>query len=70
MAWLGGPFSSAYSCGRDERLDCGVATGMVRVGQILFVNSEPKSEILTIPDAPGFALTLNREALLKSEVTQ
>jgi hypothetical protein len=43
---------------------------MVRVGQILFVNPEPKSEILTIPDAPGFALTLNREALLKSEVTQ
>ena len=43
--------------------------GMVQVGQMLFVNpSEPKNGILTIPDALGLGLTLNREALRKSEV--
>jgi L-alanine-DL-glutamate epimerase-like enolase superfamily enzyme len=45
--------------------------GMVQVGEMLFVNPpEPKNGILTIPDAPGLGLTLNREALRKSEVAE
>jgi len=43
--------------------------GMVQVGQMLFVNSpEPVNGMLTIPDAPGLGLTLNRDALRESEV--
>ena len=45
--------------------------GMVQVGQMLFVNPpEPKDGMLTIPDAPGLGLTLNRDALRKSEVAE
>jgi L-alanine-DL-glutamate epimerase-like enolase superfamily enzyme len=45
--------------------------GMVQVGQMLFVNPpEPKNGMLTIPDAPGLGLTLNRDALRKSEVAE
>jgi len=41
----------------------------VQVGHMLFVNPpEPKNGILTISGAPGLGLTLNREALRKSEV--
>jgi L-alanine-DL-glutamate epimerase-like enolase superfamily enzyme len=68
----GWPLSNMHTfAGLMKPLDCGAARGMVQVGQMLFVkNPEPKNGILTIPDAPGFALTLNRKALPKSEVTQ
>jgi L-alanine-DL-glutamate epimerase-like enolase superfamily enzyme len=45
--------------------------GMVQVGEMLFVNPpEPVKGMLTIPDAPGLGLTLNREALRDSEVKE
>ena len=45
--------------------------GMVQVGQMLFENPpEPKNGMLTIPNAPGLGLTLNRDALRKSEVRE
>jgi len=45
--------------------------GMVQVGQMLFVNSpEPVNGMLTIPNAPGLGLTLNRDALRESEVAE
>jgi L-alanine-DL-glutamate epimerase-like enolase superfamily enzyme len=38
---------------------------------MLFVDSpEPVNGMLTIPDAPGLGLTLNRDALRDSEVKQ
>jgi len=44
---------------------------MVQVGQMLFVNPpEPVKGMLTIPDAPGLGLTLNRDALRDSEVKE
>jgi L-alanine-DL-glutamate epimerase-like enolase superfamily enzyme len=45
--------------------------GMVQVGQMLFVNPpEPVKGMLTIPNAPGLGLTLNRDALRDSEVKE
>jgi L-alanine-DL-glutamate epimerase-like enolase superfamily enzyme len=45
--------------------------GMVQVGEMLFVNPpEPVKGMLTIPDAPGLGLTLNRDALRESEVRE
>jgi L-alanine-DL-glutamate epimerase-like enolase superfamily enzyme len=44
---------------------------MVQVGEMLFVNPpEPKNGMLIMPDAPGLGLTLNRDALRKSEVAE
>jgi len=38
---------------------------------MLFVNSpEPVNGMLTIPDAPGLGLTLNRDTLRESEVAE
>ncbi len=45
--------------------------GMVQVGEMLFVNPpEPVNGMLTIPDAPGLGLKLNRDALRESEVRE
>jgi L-alanine-DL-glutamate epimerase-like enolase superfamily enzyme len=45
--------------------------GMVQVGEMLFVDSpQPVNGMLTIPDAPGLGLKLNREALRDSEVKE
>src|ERR1700692_3845563 len=45
--------------------------GRVQGGQMLFVNSpEPVNGMLTILDAPGLGLTLNRDALRESEVRE
>jgi L-alanine-DL-glutamate epimerase-like enolase superfamily enzyme len=44
---------------------------MVQVGQMLFVNPpEPVDGMLSIPNAPGLGLTLNRDALRESEVSE
>src|SRR3979411_1740993 len=45
--------------------------GMVQVGEMLFLNPpKPVKVMLTIPDAPGLGLTLNRDALRDSEVRE
>ena len=45
--------------------------GMVQVGQMLLLGRpEPVKGMLTIPDAPGLGLTLNRDALRESEVRE
>ena len=45
--------------------------GMVQVGQMLFRDPpEPVKGMLTIPDAPGLGLTLNRDALRESEASE
>ena len=44
---------------------------MVQVGQMLFLDPpEPVKGMLTIPEAPGLGLTLNRDALRESEVSE
>jgi L-alanine-DL-glutamate epimerase-like enolase superfamily enzyme len=41
------------------------------VGEMLFVNPpQPINGMLTIPEAPGLGLTLNRDALRESEVRE
>jgi L-alanine-DL-glutamate epimerase-like enolase superfamily enzyme len=45
--------------------------GMVQVGEMLFLNPpKPVKGMLTIPEAPGLGLTLNRDALRDSEVRE